>query len=148
MTPRIKLTLQAIGVAAVLTLGLAAPSDAEAHPRGRVHLGLWFGGPLWWGVGMPYGYGYGYPYGERPVIVQAPAEPMMVVPAATQQSHAWYYCREAQMYYPHVTSCPSAWQEVAATPAPASAAEATAAPAAPAAPASRTGTAVPAARSN
>jgi hypothetical protein len=141
MNQRTKVALQALGIAAVLTLGMVATTAAEARPRGRVHLGLWVGGPLWWGP-MPYGYGYPYVV-ERPVIVHPPAEPVVVAPA--QQSHSWYYCRDAQMYYPYVTSCPSAWQEVPATPAPAAAAEA---PATPAAPASRTGTPVPAARSN
>ena len=115
MTKRLHLALHALGVAAVLTLGLAATAAAEAHPRGRVHLGLWVGGPLWWG-GWPYA--YGYPYApERTVVVQTPAEPVVVAPA--QQSHTWYYCRDAQMYYPYVTTCASPWQEVPATPAPA-----------------------------
>lgn len=130
--------LLALVVAAVVGLGLVTVSDeAEARPRARVN--VWVGGPFWWGV--PFGYGYPYVF-ERPVIVQAPAEPMFM-PSATQQSHSWYYCREAQMYYPYVTSCPSAWQEVPATAEPT--AEPAVAPAAtPTAPAARPpGTPVP-----
>lgn len=139
--------LLAFVITAFVGLGLAAVSnEAEARPRARVN--VWVGGPFWWGV--PFGYGYGYPYVyERPVIVQAPAEPVFM-PSATQQSHSWYYCREAQMYYPYVTSCPSAWQEVPASPEPAQPADMPATPAAPAAPATRApGTPVPPApRSN
>ncbi len=141
MNKRIRAGLHILGIAAVLTLGLAATAAADAHPRGRVHFGLWVGGPLWWG-GMPYGYGYGYPYVvERPIIVQeAPAEPLVVQPSVTQQANTWYYCREAQMYYPYVSSCASPWQEVPATPTPAAPAPDTA----PAPATRRTGTPVPA----
>jgi hypothetical protein len=147
-SPRLRALAMATAVA--LGLGLAASTDAEAHPRGRVHFGVWLGGPMWWGG--PYGYPYGSPYVvERPVIVQAPAEPLVVVPSAAQQAQSWYYCRDAQMYYPYVTQCPSAWQEVPATSAPAAVAESPApAPApVPAAPTGRTsGRPVPPAPSN
>ena len=110
---------KAIGLAASLMLGLAVSGMADAHPRGGVRLGVWVGGPFWWGA-APYSYGYGYPYVvERPVIVQAPVEPVVVAPSAAQQSNTWYYCRDAQMYYPYVTQCASPWQEVPATPPPA-----------------------------
>lgn len=142
--------LRAVVIATVVGLGLVAVTDqAEARPRARVN--VWVGSPFWWGI--PFGYGYGYPYVvERPVIVQQPVEPVFV-PSATQQNHSWYYCHDAQMYYPYVTSCPSAWQEVPATPEPAAPA-ATAAPESPAtsttpAPARRSpATPVPPARSN
>jgi hypothetical protein len=38
-------------------------------------------------------------------------------PQAQPDSQAWwYYCREAQAYYPHVQTCPGAWQRVAPQP--------------------------------
>lgn len=126
MNSRLATGLKALSLATVLGLGLVAAGAADA--RGRVNFGVWVGGPLWW-PGM-----YGYPYVvERPIVIQPPAEPFVLQPSATQQSQSWYYCREAQMYYPYVTSCPSAWQEVPATPAPA-APEPTATPAPAAAP--------------
>jgi hypothetical protein len=125
-------------LAVALAAGLA-PAPAEARPRARV--GVWIGGPFWWP-----GY-WGPVVVHRPVVVHPPAEPLVLQPA--QQNHYWYYCREAQMYYPHVSSCPSPWQEVVATPAAAEPAE-PAAPATapvPAATASRTAPApVPPAR--
>jgi hypothetical protein len=130
--------LKVLSLAAVLAFGMVATGTAEA--RGRVNFGVWVGGPLWWGA-VPFGYGYPYVV-ERPIIVQ-PAEPMVIQPSVTQQSNLWYYCREAQMYYPYVTTCPSAWQEVPATPAPAAPAPAAApapvnrTPAAPVPPASK-----------
>ncbi|MBC7994255.1 MAG: hypothetical protein H7Z15_13585 [Rhizobacter sp.] len=139
--------LLAVVIASVVGLGLVAVADeAEARPRGRVN--VWVGGPFWWGI--PFGYGYPYVV-ERPVILQPPVEPLFA-PSATQQSHSWYYCRDAQMYYPYVTSCPSAWQEVPATSEPVDASAAPATPSAPAAPVAPTnralGTPVPPARSN
>lgn len=120
MTTRITAPLKAAALAAALVAGLA-PALADAHPRARV--GVWIGGPFWWGPGY-----WGPPLVvERPVVVQQPpAEPLVVQPSAAQQTHLWYYCRDAQMYYPYVTTCASPWQEVPATPAPAAPAEATA----------------------
>ena len=140
MKSRFAIGMRAVGLVCVLALGLVATGAADA--RGRAHFGVWIGGPLWW----PGMYGYGYPYVvERPVYVQPPVEPLVIQPSATQQSNNWYYCREAQMYYPYVTQCPSAWQEVPATPAPAAPAPTTTTPA----PATRTPAApVPPATSN
>jgi hypothetical protein len=144
--------LRAIVIATAAMLGLAAigVTTVEAHPRTRI--GVWVGGPFWWGPGPYYGYGgYPYPYVvERPVIVQAPAEPMVVPPSAAQQANTWYYCRDSQMYYPHVSTCASPWQEVPAapaansapTPAPA-AAPATAPAPVPSSSTTRVGTPVP-----
>ena len=140
MKSRFAIGMRAVGLVCVLALGLVATGAADARPRGRAHFGVWIGGPLWW----PGMYGYGYPHVvERPVYVLPPAEPLVIQPSATQQSNNWYYCREAQMYYPYVTQCPSDWQEVPATPVPAAPE-----PAAPA-PTSRTPAApVPRATSN
>ena len=118
--------LKVSSLAAALAVGLGAVGTVQAYPHGRGghgHIGVWIGGPgpFWWGAPYGYAYGYGYPYAERPIIVQAPAEPVVVAPSAAQQSNTWYYCREAQMYYPYVSQCASPWQEVPATPpAPAS----------------------------
>jgi hypothetical protein len=139
MNTRLKQGLHAVGIAAVLVLGLTAGAAAEAG--GRVSIGIGVGGPYWgWGYARPWyggyygmGYGYGYPYGygygygypysyPATVIVHQPA-PTVVAPSAAQQAATWYYCHDAQMYYPYVTSCPSAWQEVPATPPPAPAGE-------------------------
>ncbi|MBL0729740.1 hypothetical protein [Piscinibacter sp. HJYY11] len=130
MNIRLALPLKSLVLATALAASLA-PALAEAHPRARV--GVWIGGPFWWP-----GY-WGPLVVQRPVVVQPPAEPLFVQPSAAQQTHFWYYCREAQMYYPYVTSCPSPWQEVPATtaaePASAEAPAAAQAPAIPAAPA-------------
>lgn len=134
------ISFKVLALAAVLVAGAVAPSVADAGPRGRV--GVWIGGPLWWpgywGPGY-WGPGWGYPgWGyptvvERPIYVQPHVEPVYVQPAPPQ-NHLWYYCRDAQMYYPYVTSCPSPWQEVPAT-APAAAALEAASPATSSAPA-------------
>jgi hypothetical protein len=125
MNARFTTPLKALTLAVALLAGLA-PAIADAHPRARV--GVWIGGPFWWP-----GY-WGPPLVvERPVIVhQQPVEPLVVQPSAAQQNHLWYYCRDAQMYYPYVTSCASPWQEVPATSSPTAAPAAAATPEAPA----------------
>ena len=61
----------------------------------------------------------------RPVIVQAPppapaviSPPPMVAAPAVPPPAAWYYCREANAYFPQVQSCPSPWVAVAPSPPP------------------------------
>lgn len=130
MTPHASRCFKTLALSAALVATAMAAPAADAHTRGRIS--VWVGGPFWWP-----GY-WGYPMVvERPVIVP-PAEPLVVEPLAPQ-AHLWYYCREAQMYYPYVSTCPGGWQEVPATvtpataaPAPAPAAASGAVPAAPA----------------
>jgi hypothetical protein len=57
----------------------------------------------------PYAY---YPYAVRqyPVYSEPPA---YVEPA---QPSYWYFCPDAQAYYPYVTSCPGGWTKVVPTP--------------------------------
>ncbi|HZE92772.1 MAG TPA: hypothetical protein VE029_13845 [Rhizobacter sp.] len=109
--------LRILGLAAAVAFGLAAAGTANAYPRGHAHIGVWVGGPFWWGGPYAY-YPYSYPYVESEVIVQQPAEPVFVAPSAAQQAPTWYYCREARMYYPYVNQCPGGWQEVPARPPP------------------------------
>ena len=52
-----------------------------------------------------------YPYDAYPAYPSdAPA-----VPSEPQQTY-WYYCKEAQAYYPYVTSCPGGWVPVVPKP--------------------------------
>jgi hypothetical protein len=131
--------LKLLALAAVLLGGALATAGVEARPRTRVN--VWFGGPFWWP-----GY-WGPPLVvERPVLVHPPAEPLVVQP--NTQAHLWYYCRDAQMYYPYVTSCPSPWQEVPATVVPEAPAATTTAPApVPSTPATPAPAATPSSRS-
>ena len=120
MNPKLARQLKVLGLAAVLLAGALASGVAAAGSRTRVN--VWFGGPFWWP-----GY-WGPPMVvHQPVIVQPPPEPLVVQPST--QAHLWYYCRDAQMYYPYVTTCASPWQEVPATAAPVAPAAATTAPA-------------------
>ena len=55
-----------------------------------------------------------------PAVVAAPAAPPVYIEQAMPQvnSNWWYYCREAQAYYPYVAQCAGAWERVAPQPAP------------------------------
>ncbi len=106
-----------------LTLVFSAVADsALAHGRTRAHVGLYFGVPLGgWGW---YGPAYWYypPYPTSVVVV--PQQPQTYIqredtPAAPASAHPqgyWYYCADAQAYYPYVKECPAGWQRV--TPQP------------------------------
>lgn len=100
--------IQALLVSLALALACAAPAHAQ-----RVHLGLYFGVPLFYWPG-PYYYApppYA-PYWYAPL--PAPAVPPPVV-IEREQSY-WYYCPGAQAYYPYVRQCPQGWQRVPTVP--------------------------------
>ena len=86
-------------VVAVALLGMATPSQA------------WWRG--WYGYPYPYPYWYPppgpYVYGP-PVVVQ-PAQPPVYLQQQPQQQY-WYWCQDANGYYPYVQQCPSGWVQV------------------------------------
>jgi len=91
---------------------------SRLHGGTRVVIGAglgWWGWPGWWGSGW---WGAPYPYyASAPMIVQPPPvyiEQSMPGQAATY----WYYCEQAQGYYPYVTSCPGGWMTVVPPTAP------------------------------
>jgi len=99
--------------------------DGYRHPHSAVTLGVYVGDP--W-VYSPY---YPYPvYSPRiyapplaPVIVSPPPtvyveQPAVSAAVPTLDAGFWYYCKEAQAYYPYVKQCAGAWQKVAPQPAP------------------------------
>ena len=64
-----------------------------------------------------------------PVVVTLPAPPVYIEQGAQQQpapvrqaapqqepASWWYYCVEAQGYYPYVKQCPGGWQQVSPQP--------------------------------
>jgi hypothetical protein len=101
----------------VLVFGASASVPALAwHHGGRAHVGVFIGGPGYWG--SPY---YYPPY--YPPVVTVPSSPPVYIeqggaqPApAPSQSNWWYYCADAKAYYPYVTECPAGWQPVAPQP--------------------------------
>ena len=95
---------------------LALADTADAHGRrGRVHLGVVIGGPLWWHA-WPH-----YPryYDER-VIVERQGPTVYVEKDADggerEADQYWYFCPDSQTYYPYVKQCASPWHRVAPQP--------------------------------
>ena len=86
----------------------------------RVFIGGFFGFPYYYPYGYypyPYYYPYyGYPY-SYPYAYPDSAYPdtQLPVPSEPQQSY-WYYCQDAQGYYPYVRNCPGGWTQVVPTP--------------------------------
>lgn len=111
-------------LALLATAAVCLSGTAEAA---RWHVGVFVGGPVWYGPG-PYYYGpppYYYPppvvYGP-PVVVQDQPDVYVERPQANEgaapgsSSGTWWYCGASKKYYPYVKECPSGWQEVPATP--------------------------------
>ncbi len=103
----------------VLITGIVIPVYAHGG-HGGFHGAIWIGGPGWWGPGWwgpgwwgpPY---YPYPYYSQPVIVQQP-QPVYQQPAPVEQEQSyWYYCPDANAYYPYVKNCPKGWLKVVPT---------------------------------
>jgi hypothetical protein len=98
-------------------LGLALWSDlASAHRRHHHHHHhhhhhgarvVFYSAPLY----VPR---YFYP---APVYVAPRPVTYIEQPQPDSQAY-WYYCHEAQAYYPYVQACPGGWQRVAPQPAP------------------------------
>jgi hypothetical protein len=94
---------------ACLLAGNAWADRRHWHPRSSVQFGVYLGGP--W-IYPPY-----YPtpvyvprvYAPPPVYIERQAAPAM-------EPGYWYYCYEAQAYYPYVQQCPGPWQQVAPQP--------------------------------
>jgi hypothetical protein len=101
-----------IGLLACFLVGNAwADRYYHRHPRTTIHWGINLGVPVY----PPY-YPYPYPVYAPPVVVVPAAPPPVYVerPAAVvMEPGYWYYCNEAQAYYPHVQQCPGPWQKVA-----------------------------------
>ncbi|HEX6827505.1 MAG TPA: hypothetical protein VF104_00845 [Burkholderiales bacterium] len=84
----------------------------------------WYGGyypPYYGGYYGPYGYpGYGY-YPPAAVSTSPPVYVERGTPDAGADQYQspsgyWYYCRDANGYYPYVKQCPGGWERVAPTP--------------------------------
>jgi hypothetical protein len=117
-------TLTHIFIATLVVLLLGSMPGSTADARGghgghgsHVGVGLWLG-PGWWG---PYYYPPYYPsyypyYSEPPVVIEQQPE-MYVQPAPQAEQPAyWYFCKDAQGYYPYVKQCPGGWMKVVPTP--------------------------------
>ena len=79
--------------------------------RGSIVFGPW--DPYY--SAPPYSYyyppRYPYPYyAAPPVVIQQ--QPSVYVEPEPQESNYWYYCQNAQAYYPYVKECPDGWMRV------------------------------------
>lgn len=117
------------GLLAILVTSTAwAHGSRRGHyPRSSVHLGVVIGDP--W-LFPPYTRFPSPVYWPRiyvppvapvaPIIVTSPPvyieqQPAPAVSSALEPGY-WYYCGEAQAYYPYVKECPGGWQKVPPSP--------------------------------
>lgn len=108
---------------ALILFGTMVSGTALAHGHGhgpRVRFGVFVGAPLFWPWYYPAPYYYYPPY---PPVVTVPSAPTTYIeqgsgePAAQSQGY-WYYCADANAYYPYVKQCPGGWQRVVPQPPP------------------------------
>ena len=88
------------------------------YPRSSVQFGLHVGVP--WVYPPPIYWPYVYAPPVAPVVVVTPPPVYVEQPrtsAPVLEPGYWYYCNEAQAYYPYVKQCPGGWQQVAPQPA-------------------------------
>ncbi len=100
-------------IAALALVLVAVVVPVYAHGGGGFRGSIWIG-PGWWG---PTYYPY-YPYYYNPpVVIQEPAPVYEYeVPPVQEQPAYWYFCPDANNYYPYVKQCPGGWKRV--NPAP------------------------------
>src|SRR5512133_2231681 len=116
-------TLARILLACMMVFLVGAMPGSSALARGghgghggHVGIGVWLG-PGWWGVPVYPSYYYPY-YQEPPIIIQQQPEEYVQPAPQEAQPNYWYYCRDAQGYYPYVQRCPGGWMKVVPTPPP------------------------------
>ena len=79
-----------------------------AHSRHDGRLGWWWVvAGIWYFYPSPV-----YPYPD-------PYQPPVIAPPVTPPQY-WYYCADPAGYYPYVAECHTNWQQVPASPPPAS----------------------------
>ena len=105
----------------VLLIAVFAGAAAAGPPFG-VRGGIWIGpgwGPWWWGP--PIAPVYPYPYYADPPVVIREQPPVIIEQQPShmeEQPYYWYYCADAQGYYPYIKQCPKGWMKVVPTPPP------------------------------
>jgi len=91
----------------------------HGHPRTTIHWGIHLGNPWLYPYPPPFYRPYHPFYPPHVVVVPAPP-PVRYIERSPPQSRLepgyWYYCNEAQAYYPDVQQCPGPWQPVAPQP--------------------------------
>lgn len=108
-------------IAVLLAVALAIPAAANARPGPGGWHGGYYGGHGWgwsgdWVVPALVGGVILYDLSQPRTVYVDPAPPVYSVPLAAPAVQYWYWCAAANAYYPYVSSCPSGWQAVPATP--------------------------------
>lgn len=106
-------TLTRIALIATGALLFAGSSAADSRHHGHRHhhghghssFGIYFGTPWYYSppVYMP----------PRVIVVPAPQAPVYIEQAPAPGSNQyWYFCQQANAYYPQVSDCPGGWISV------------------------------------
>ena len=112
-----------VSILAIVLMGITATASVSAHGYyrgGRAHFGVFIGAPAFWGYPSPY---YYYPpaYNYPPAYVAPASSPVYIERGDARSGPEpaqdyWYYCPEAEAYYPYVKQCAKGWQKVSPRP--------------------------------
>lgn len=98
-----------IVLATSLCAGSAFAGGGHHHHHGsRTQFGVYIGGPVY-----PWYYPPPVYYPPRVIVVPAPPPPVYIEQAPSYNaSQYWYFCQQANAYYPQITDCPAGWIRV------------------------------------
>jgi len=113
-----------LGIAFLAASAGALADGRHGHRGPRVSFGITIGAPLHYGAWYPGPFWYYPPV--APLVIAPAAPPPVYVQreepasarsdARTDAASWWYYCRDANAYYPYVKQCPAGWEKVAPQP--------------------------------
>lgn len=98
--------------------GSARYVRSGGHHRhgGHFSTSLWIGPGWGWGPWDPFYYPgpyyYPYPYPSTTVVVPREPDTYIMQEPQPEDGQYWYYCKEANGYYPYVERCPGGWMKV------------------------------------
>lgn len=115
--------------ALLLLVGTLASAASFAGGRTHVFVGVNLGYPAYWPA--PYYYRPAPVFYPAPVVYTSPVyyQQPVVIQSAPQlyvqrnegvtmaaPANYWYFCADANAYYPYVKDCPGGWQRVSQSP--------------------------------
>jgi hypothetical protein len=100
--------------AAGLCATSALASGGHHYHGNRTQFGVYIGGPVYpWYYPPPVYYPPPAFYPPRVIVVQPSPPPVYIEQApAPASSQYWYFCQQANAYYPQVPDCPAGWIRV------------------------------------
>ncbi len=106
-------------IVALIAITVSVPAYADRGGRGSWIGPALIGGIIGYSLARPYypyySY-YPYPVYQQPYPIYVQPAPSYAPDIVAPSVQYWYFCPEANAYYPYVAFCPHGWQAVPAIP--------------------------------